>query len=76
MTLKLGRRNLTQVELDTLRADIAASGALKAGSYTFATLPPASENTRSFVFVTDRANRPAYSNGSTWKWVSDDANVS
>ena len=51
-------------------------GPLGSAGYAFAALPGAGSFTGCIVYVTDRSNRPAYSNGSAWKWVSDDANVS
>lgn len=51
-------------------------GPMGSAGYAFASLPAANLYTGCVVYVTDRTNRPAYSNGSVWKWISDDTNVS
>jgi hypothetical protein len=46
-------------------------------SYTKAGLPAAASYTGAVVYVTGEVggDRPAYSNGTNWKWFSDDTNV-
>ena len=46
-------------------------------SYTKALLPSASDYTTGVVFVTGEVggDRPAYSDGTNWKWFSDDTTV-
>ena len=51
-------------------------GALKLRSYTFAGLPAALGRSGGVVQVSDRAGKPAYSDGTNWRFFSSDAVVS
>lgn len=56
--------------------DITASGLMRAGVYTFATVPSASSNTGKFLRISDRAQKHAYSDGTDWRFFGDDAIIS
>jgi len=49
---------------------------LRPAPYTFATVPTASSHTGSTIRITDRAQRQAYSDGASWRFVADDAIIS
>lgn len=65
-----GGNELTQYGLEI------ASGLIRAGTYTFATVPSASSNTGKFLRISDRAQKHAYSDGTNWRFFGDDAIIS
>jgi hypothetical protein len=55
---------------------ITASALMCVGVYTFATVPSASSNTGKFLRISDRAQKHAYSDGTSWRFFGDDAVIS
>lgn len=72
------KRNGTDLEVrladDSALTTLAAI--VRPAAYTFATVPTASSNTGSTIRITDRSNRQAYSDGTNWRFVADDAIIS
>lgn len=52
------------------------SRAVVVGVFTFATVPAASSNTGGEIRISDRAQRRAYSDGTNWRFIADDAIIS
>ena len=57
-------------------SDATFSGMVSPGPSTFATLPSASANSGAQLRITDRSQKVAYSDGSNWRFISNDAVVS
>jgi hypothetical protein len=55
--------------------NFTTTGVVFIGVYTFATLPLASANTGAWCRVSDRSQKPVYSDGTNWKYFSDDSTV-
>lgn len=45
-------------------------------AYTFASVPSASANKYLRIHISDRSHKPAYSDGTNWRWFSTDAVIS
>lgn len=52
------------------------SGTVSVGVYTFATVPSASANTGSFIRISDRSQKHAYSDGTNWRFFDGSAIIS
>lgn len=55
---------------------IASNIPVRFGLYTFATVPTASSYTGYQITISDRDYRSAYSDGTNWRFISDDAIIS
>jgi hypothetical protein len=62
----------------TVVGTLAVTGAATFGSYTVGTVPSAATYVRGLIYVSDESGGAtlAYSNGSAWKRVYDNANIS
>jgi hypothetical protein len=70
------RNNGNSADAPLTAEAITASGLMCAGVYTFATVPSASSNTGKFLRISDRAQKHAYSDGTNWRFLGDDAVIS
>jgi hypothetical protein len=71
-------RSSAGIALTTLSGDgsITASGPVRVGPYTFATVPSASANPGATIRITDRSQRLATSDGTAWNWAGTTTAIS
>ena len=66
----------TQVLMDRRTGLTRFGGPVGGAGYVVSSLPDATLFNGATIFITDRSNRLAYSNGANWLWISDDTIVS
>lgn len=52
------------------------NGPIRSRPFTFGTRPNATLGAGMHIYLTDRAGRPCYSDGTDWRWFADDAIIS
>lgn len=69
----IGATTTNGVDKLQVTGSISATGAIKLASFTLATLPSAAANSRGHVYVSNLAGQaaPVYSDGTSWRRISD-----